>query len=254
MNMIANTPFKKVVRLGTQKEYNRDGILVNADIFCKIEYTGGEKGKLSISGVIGPKSNGDALGSCGQICMGLSVDEISPAKGWGKTKIKQFLSVWDQWHLNDMSPATKAMKDAGWLELAEKPIYKYSYSLTMDSRKWKEDIEARLKQAAIKGEPCILPEQEKRLLMTDRSKDIYGYETPEAPEFMEPRLDYRTKEHKIERKTLGWVYPSEHPDGLLGKELNGEKYGGAWYFEHVPVEVLEFLTALPNSDKIPAWV
>lgn len=255
--MTHTKPFKKIIRIGTQKEYDSRGKEVEADIFCKIEYR--DKGKdnkfeLSISGVIGPKSNGDCLGSCGQIDMSLSAEDIKPAANWSKTKIKKLLDIWDKWHLNDMNAATPEMKAQGWDKLASKEIFKYSYSMTSDSRKYLDDIKKRCEYAALQGEIATINDTEKRLLQSKTYCDIYAYELPETPEFMEPSKDYNTGKHKIERKTLGWVNAKEHEDGLLGRELNGLKYGHSWYYEAVPEDVLKWLYDLPDTDKTPVWI
>lgn len=253
--------FEKIIRIGTQKEYNTRGQEVDADIFCKIEYRAKkEAGKfeLSITGVIGPKSNGDALGGCGQIRMNsmAEIEKIKPAPQWTKAKIKQFMQIWDEWHLNDMNACTPEMKAAGWDKLASKEIFKYSFSMTSDNRKRLEDVRKRCEYAAIKGEVATLTEEEKRLLQSPAYKDVYAYELPAAPEFMEQSMDFYTnyKTPKVEKKTLGWVRVEEHPDGLLGRMLNGKGYGCAWYYEPVPDDVLEWLKALPDTDKTPAWV
>ena len=57
-----------------------------------------------------------------------------------------------------------------------------------------------------------------------------------------------------ESKVAGQVYPHEHPRGLLCKpcEVCGYKYGSAWLREELPADVLSFLAALPQTDKLPA--
>ena len=86
------------------------------DVYCKVEF---KDDKLSISGVIAPLPNGNALGGCGQIDMEfehrnpadndkryadnlIMADDIKFAKGWDKEKRFDFLEVWKNWHLNDM--------------------------------------------------------------------------------------------------------------------------------------------------------
>jgi hypothetical protein len=70
--------------------------------FIKIEY---KEGKLSISGVEGPMSNGNCRGGCGQIVMsGLSVNNYAP--GWDADKVSVLATLWDMWHLNDMQAGT----------------------------------------------------------------------------------------------------------------------------------------------------
>jgi hypothetical protein len=59
----------------------------------------------------------------------------------------------------------------------------------------------------------------------------------------------------IETKTLGWLKPEEHPDGLLCRPcpVCGYKYGSAWHSESVPDDVLNRLKALPNAAVPCAW-
>jgi hypothetical protein len=61
---------------------------------------------------------------------------------------------------------------------------------------------------------------------------------------------------KIEEKTAGWVFPSQHPKGLLTKPcpVCGYRYGNGWLYEEVPEEVLQWLQNLPDTDQKPAWV
>ncbi len=37
-------------------------------------------------------------------------------------------------------------------------------------------------------------------------------------------------------------------------EDSGHKYGSAWLFRELPKDVVEFLKALPDTNKTPAWV
>ena len=55
---------------------------------------------------------------------------------------------------------------------------------------------------------------------------------------------------------LAWIYPTEHPEGLLTKPcpICGYKYGTAWLKEEVPAQVLATLAELPDTDITPAWV
>lgn len=103
MNTIETRDFNKTVRLGEVKGHSYS-------VYCSIKYTNGE---LSISGVEGPKRNGYAFGSCGQIIMVLKADDIEPAPGWTEERIAHFLSVWSRWHLNKMRAGSPAQED--WL-------------------------------------------------------------------------------------------------------------------------------------------
>jgi len=54
---------EKVIRPGLVKTFGT----YHAEVYIKIIFT---NGNLSLTGVIGPRSNGDAYGSAGQINMG----------------------------------------------------------------------------------------------------------------------------------------------------------------------------------------
>lgn len=66
-----------------------------------------DAGCLSLTGQIGPKRNGDAEGSSGQI-----VDELDPAdfnsfaEGWSAELVDRVRETWKRWHLNDMRAGT----------------------------------------------------------------------------------------------------------------------------------------------------
>jgi hypothetical protein len=115
---------EKVMRLGTMEIYEEQ----HADIFIKATIK--EDGELSISGVIGPKQNGDCTGSCGQIVMGFkhrntvdddkryhkltTPEEIDFAPGWNKDKWLDLLDVWEKWHLNHMRAGCEHQREMGW--------------------------------------------------------------------------------------------------------------------------------------------
>ena len=99
---------------------------MGSGLFCKIEIS--EDGKLSITGVEGPKSNGDSYGSCGQIDMGYfhrnqehnDKRYSEPKKlsifndGWNEKLWLDFLEVWHERHLNDMTAACEHQRQLGW--------------------------------------------------------------------------------------------------------------------------------------------
>lgn len=126
----------KVINIGTQAEHVLTGTSkVQSQIFCKIKI---EDGELSISGVIGPRRNGDCRGCSGQI-----YNEIKPdvfADGWNQEKLGTFIDIWKEWHLNGMKAYTPEMKAAGWDKLASKAIYKYSFGITSENRKKRESL------------------------------------------------------------------------------------------------------------------
>lgn len=115
------TDFVKVCRVGTIPNGR-----TRADVFIKIEC---KDGRLSFSGVIGPRSSGNCLGSCGQIVMGFAhrnaadndhrytnptkPSEFNFAPGWNAKKWLDLIDAWERWHLNDMKAGSPAQEE--WL-------------------------------------------------------------------------------------------------------------------------------------------
>ena len=87
------------------------GVSEYGRVFVEVQYR--TDGRLSITGVVGPRSNGDARGSCGQI-----VDSVRDvphlAEGWTPGMITRLVEVWERWHLNDMQAGSPRQR--AWLE------------------------------------------------------------------------------------------------------------------------------------------
>lgn len=257
--------FKKVVRLGTREMYGQSGQPIQGSIFCKIEFT--DDGKLSISGVEGPTSGGNCLGSCGQIDMSLrepgALDTFQPAEGWSLELVSEFLRVWDRWHLNDLKAYDSEMEAAGWAELARKPMLGFKFTRTAEASDAARKAEAAAVAALKAGETFTPTPEQVAAVSRPYQFTVWiaeGEPEPEAPEHYErARHLYghgKGNQEAPERKTLGWLRPSDHPDGLLGRKLreDGPGYGSAWFREEVPAEALEFLRNLPDTDRQPAWI
>ena len=76
-------------------------------LFVTVEWDGS---RLSLTGVEGPKANGDAKGSCGQ-CVG-SIDDLTTyAPEWDKAKAERLKGLWERWHLNDMRAGSPAQEE-----------------------------------------------------------------------------------------------------------------------------------------------
>lgn len=81
------------------------------EVFVEVKWDGL---RLSITGVEGPKANGDARGSSGQIIMTLSADdrgEWTYKTGWDDAMMTRLLEVWDRWHLNDLTAGTPKQEE-----------------------------------------------------------------------------------------------------------------------------------------------
>lgn len=90
------TTINKIIRIGLTKD--------SGYLWCKISY---KDGRLSITGVEGPKSNGNCRGGCGQIVMH-EWDFSELCDGWTPELVERFRDVWETYHLNNMQAGTPA--------------------------------------------------------------------------------------------------------------------------------------------------
>lgn len=240
---------KKILRIGSIK----DGARL-MDIFCKVELT---DGKLSISGVEGPKSNGDCVGSCGQIDMHLrdQQDEIIPADGWDASKLRRFFEVWQEWHLNDMRPACNHQTGPEW---TSKDVSIYHFRLTDEASKMQRNAKDAALCALKTGAPFTPTPEQSEMASLDYSLTHYEPNPPgKLGLYYRPKTPlYAGDTGASETKKTGWLSQDEHPEGFLSKPcpVCGYKYGSQWLREELPTDVVAFLQSLPETDKTPAWV
>lgn len=237
---------KKIVRLGT--------IGPVRDVFCKIEIT---NGNLSITGVDGPMSGGNCMGSCGQIVTHLKAEDITPAPGWNPRLIGRFLAVWDAWHLNDARAGCEHQRKE----------WNITEGITIHHFRLKVAVSEAIRECERAATNCIAAGQTYKPTKEDtRRANLARTITHDSAE-LPPELinDYTpnfpqyagdTHNRAYEKKMACWVRPEEHPKGLLCKPCPtcGYKYGSAWLREELPTEIVDFLMSLPDTDKTPAWV
>lgn len=85
------------------------GKIGNEKVFIKISWDGF---RLSITGVIAPRKNGNAS-SCGQILSQLEyIDNLSA--GWNESMILGLYEIWDKFHLNDLQAGCEHQRAFGW--------------------------------------------------------------------------------------------------------------------------------------------
>ena len=96
MTTPATEMYKKTTKIG--KTNNGLAVWIETEI--------SHNGSLLITGVIGPKRNGDSKGPCGQIVEDLKDAEFLPGID-GKTLIE----VWERWHLNGMRAGSPDQED-----------------------------------------------------------------------------------------------------------------------------------------------
>lgn len=257
----------KIVHLGRDE---RDG-----EVFCNIKITERDgNNKLSISGVIGPKPNGDCRGSCGQINKSWNI--LSYASGWSEDLVNKFSDIWDRWHLNDMRAGCEHQRESDSFNHLKKILLHYRSvnwkeydnlvkKLRSDARaqgffdpdpKNQEDLYKMRNFSSAATILNLLLEMKleafcKTPIDENRWNVFLGSLLINEREFFDKAIETTTEE-----KFAGWVSYKEHPEGILTKPCHvcGYKYGSAWLYEEVPQDVLDFLMSLPDTDTQPAWV
>jgi len=257
--MNTSRALNKIVRVG-KLDRELYGNREHPNIFCKITYA---DGRLSISGVVGPRRSGNCAGSCGQIDQGfahrnpddnddryhnlIQPEQIRFARGWTADRWLDFLDIWQAWHLNDARAGCQHQRQ---LWDAREKIEVVTYKLNAEGHQIRRAAEKEAARAAAAGEVADLTEAGRLLLAID-----WYTPTPEPPDADSPLSGlYEVATREI--KAAGWVYPHEHAKGLLTRPcpVCGYRYGTEWRREEVPDDVLDFLEGLPDTDITPAWV
>lgn len=142
------TKLDKVVRIGTVEV---SAGAPRASVYAHIKVD--DAGELHITGVEGPKHNGNAAGASGQIVMSYRTPEgrarISPAPGWDAATIARFFDVWERWHLNHMKAGSPAQ--TAWLEANPIPADETRYPASHY-----EVASAKLAAAGLNPDPDFL--------------------------------------------------------------------------------------------------
>ena len=209
-------------------------------VFVKVTW---HDGRLSITGVVGPTRNGNAI-SCGQI--GVKGIEL-PDDGWTREMIAKLGDIWDRWHLNDMRAGCEHQRAAGW---GEDMVEVVTYRLTATAQQLRHQASVEAARAAVAGEVANLDATGAALLAFDFSKKCYTAPDADGP------LSGMMEVEKRETKRANWCYPHEHLLGVLMKPcpVCGHEHGSKWLREDVPEDVLEWLANLPSTPVRPAWV
>lgn len=209
--------------------------------FARIEY---KDGNLSICGVIGPMKNGNAYGSIGQCCEEIAAG--TPAENWTEDMLKKFTDMWKRWHLNDMKAGCKHQRDLGWDDEASQKVTVYHYQITNEARKKRIEAEKAALEA-LRADKTFTPDAEQVLFAS-----LPDYHTSFENEINLPHH----KLYRTEVKTRQTISYDEDPIGILSKPcpICGYKYGSSWCKEEIPQDVIDFLSALPETTVTPAWV
>ncbi len=230
--------FRKIVKPGKNSE--------TGNLYITIEYKIKDgKGRLSITGVEGPRSNGDARGSCGQCIESLDRLESMYYQWTADDKIK-LKNIWETWHLNDMKAGCEH-QDAdkvNWDTRKMIQVPKIGYG-----KNYKRASDLILKGVSSWEEYQELLSESKMLeLAHDNNKVANEEKIKKAVELGVLKVEF-------ESKNACHTYEKEHSEGFLSKPcpICGWKWGNGWGYREVPAEVLKWLAGLPESDTPHPW-
>lgn len=170
---------------------------------------------------------------------------------------EEIYDLWKHYHLNGMRPYCEHQKRLGWDELSRKKVTLYHWRLDPRVSTRQRKIEETALTALKQGNTVTLNSEQVQIanlkyeIVTDKS------ELPEPlTRFYVPCKPLYQGDHDHEEiKTLGWLRPSQHPDGLLGRPcpVCGYKYGTAWLHEEIPEQdEARIISLIMNGEPLKA--
>ena len=199
--------------------------------------------------------------ACGEIWNSRGTDVVSAGQNLDTIReyihtplFKEIYDLWQHWHLNCMSPSCSHQKKLGWDELAKKPVKLYHWTLDPRVRRRQRNIQNTALDALKRGETATLNAEQVRIenleyeIITDKdelSESLARFYVPCKPLFSGDRGHEETK-------TLGWLRPSEHPDGILARPcpVCGYKYGTKWLEDPIPERDLRRIRSLIENGEV----
>lgn len=174
---------------------------------------------------------------------GQNLDEIAKFKG-NNPIFKEIYKFWKLYHLNTMHPECKHQAALGWREKAAEKVTIYEFSLNCETSREQTQINSKILGAAKTGTAYTPTEHEQKIINLEYFLKTDNEELPE-----ELRAYY--KPYRKETKSLGWLKPEEHPEGILTKEcpVCGYKYGTSWNYFEIPENDLNRIKELLTEEK-----
>lgn len=227
---------KKTLLIGTNDQGCRVWVFLKLD-----------RGALSLTGVEDPSPNGNCHGSFGQIngnyrngtaCITRFI------KPWSGKTWDRLLSIWDEWHLNDMFAYCEHLTKAEFLRPLMVPKYVAANKLAHLIAKARRDLPSakillhinKILDRNREGCRCRHPD-----LWDGPMRNLVacGYLRPGVPE----------------TRSAGHVYPTEHPEGLLMATcpVCGYRQGTDWLRRELPTDVVKFLENLEEAKTPCPW-
>lgn len=201
---------------------------------------------LHITGVVDPTRNGDCY-TAGQ-CYDTLRQGVAN-EGWTADALYKLLDIWQRWHMNDMKPY--CMHQALWD--GDKECKLYEYKMGDDTYKRRSRLKDSIHKMLMAGDSAQLSESQRTLLGSKYFVTTYKDSDPAGYKLYKEYTKHARELYPMDSDSK---WGDKHPDGILTKAcpVCGYKWGSSWRAERVPAEVLQWLEALPDSTRMPAWV
>lgn len=193
---------------------------VRATVDVEYQTNGKDEKRFSVCGT---------LYAPGIKCGGQCLDHI--AQYIDDEQFKTIYRLWKLYHLNDMHPECEHQAELGWLKRAEEKVKIYTFTMTIEAIRAQNKLEQEIMDAAKVGKPYNTTAEEQILLSLTYTIKSHKEELPE-------NVAKYYKLANIELKALGWLYETQHPDGILARPCPtcGYKYGTKWLYRPIPAE------------------
>lgn len=219
-----------------EKLYNmqfvdNNGTAYKGYVEMSLKYKEADKPVFSASGYFKEKYNGRWVDSFGGQCL----DSVKEIMGDTDETFNIIYGMWKKYHLNDMKPDCEHQRsdEVFQAKKSEKIIvYKWLH-LNKDIASKKREVKEFIKNELSEHGKVELNESQKFLY---NLKDCIYNHIGEYDTTL-----YNHKKEDIEYKTLNWIRPDEHPDGLLTKAcpVCGYKYGSSWVY--MPIDAHDLI-------------
>lgn len=227
--------------------------------FGEVDYLGHGRKDCAVEVEMNYKDRGDGrreLSICGDIwnarhsdiyCGGQCLDTIAE---YVRTPLfKKLHHLWKLYHLNAMHPECVHQYELGWTEAARKKVPIYTFALTSNSTQKRKKIKDIANKSRLDSGSASITPEEQHLLSLE-------YTTTSPVDSLPSHLAQYYKLDKTETKALGWLRPTDHPDGLLGNPcpVCGYRYGTSWNHFPISEEDENLILYLLQHGELPKTV
>ena len=150
--------------------------------------------------------------------------------------VQRIIELWRVYRLNAQHTDCVHQRALGWPEKGKTPVTQITYYLRPSALAAQSKLRDKALACLEAGETAQFTPKEENLVNLAWERTISDGTNP-GPEY---------QENKRITKTLAWLRPEEHPEGLLNRPCPecGYKYGSAWLYLPIPENTLAEIRAI----------